>query len=105
MDAPVSTKNDVLRRLRASSVGIRKTGVRRLGLFGSFVHDAAAATSDVDFLVEFEPERKSYDNFWALSELLEDALQRPVDLLTTESLSPHLGPRILAEVEYVALGE
>lgn len=34
---------------------------------------------------------------------LEELFGRKVDLLTHESLSPYLGPRILREVEYVAL--
>jgi len=35
--------------------------------------------------------------------LVEDMLQRPVELVTPESLSPHIGPHILREAEYVAL--
>lgn len=38
-----------------------------------------------------------------LAFLLEDILGRKVDLLTPESLSPHIGPKILAEVEYGAI--
>jgi predicted nucleotidyltransferase len=105
MVAPASTKLEILARLAECSEPIRQSGVRRLGLFGSFVRGNDSAESDVDLLVEFDPARKTYDNFWMLSELLEAALQRPVDLITTESLSPHIGPRILAEVEYVSLGK
>jgi len=35
-----------------------------------------------------------------LAFFLEDIFGRKVVLLTPESLSPHLGPKILAEVEY-----
>jgi predicted nucleotidyltransferase len=35
-----------------------------------------------------------------LAFFLEDLLGRKVDLVTPESLSPHIGPKILAEVEY-----
>ncbi len=38
--------------------------------------------SDVDVLVEFEPGRKSFDNFMLVAFLLEDLLGRRVDLLT-----------------------
>ena len=74
--------------------------MRRLGLFGSFVRGCQTGDSDVDLLVEFEPGRKTYDNFIGLAELLENLLRRPVDLLTTDSLSPYIGPRILDETEY-----
>ena len=36
----------------------------------------------------------------SLSALLEDLLQRRVELVTTEALSQYLGPHILKEVEY-----
>lgn len=105
MDCPVTNKRDVFDRLIANRQSILDMGVRRLGIFGSFASGQPIDSSDVDLLVEFDPVRKSFDAYWGLSQLLEQALQRPVDLLTSESLSPHLGPRILAEVEYVALGE
>jgi predicted nucleotidyltransferase len=79
-------------------------GVRRGGVFGSFRHDAAREGSDVDLLVEFEPGQKTFDHFLALAGFLEGALQRPVELVTPEARSPHVGPHILREVEYVPLG-
>jgi predicted nucleotidyltransferase len=39
----------------------------------------------------------------ALSFFLEDLLVRKVELVTTDALSPHIGPHILKEVERVAL--
>jgi predicted nucleotidyltransferase len=104
MDQPVATKREVLDRLAASRRSIVNLGVRRLGIFGSFASGRPLDDSDVDMLVEFDPDRKTFDAYWGLSQLLEQTLRRPVDLLTRESLSPHFGPRILAEVEYVALG-
>jgi hypothetical protein len=60
--------------------------------------------SDVDILVEFDPQRKSFDNFMDLAFYLDDLLGRKVDLVTTESLSPYIGPHILHEVEYASDG-
>lgn len=80
---------------------LRRLGVRRLALFGSVLRDEARADSDVDLLVEFAPGEKSFDRFLMLAELLERLLGRPVDLVTTEGLSPYLGPRILAEAANV----
>ena len=104
MNGPVSTKREVIECLKRQSDALRDAGVRRLGLFGSFLSDNPRVDSDVDLLVEFEPSRKTYDNYFRLAELLEQEMRRSVDLLTTEGLSPYIGPRILAEVEYVALG-
>jgi predicted nucleotidyltransferase len=71
--------------------------VHRLALFGSFVRDQARSESDVDVLVEFVPEAETADNFFALCDLLEGLLERDVDLVTTNSLSPFIGPHILAQ--------
>jgi len=97
----VRTKQDVLSVLREKWGGLRALGVQRVGLFGSFVRGEAGADSDVDLLVEFEPGKKTFDNFVAVSCLLEVAFQRKVELLTPQSLSPYIGPHVLAEVEYV----
>ena len=99
------TRGAVEARLREHRAAIAALGVRRLGLFGSFRDDAATPSSDVDLLVEFEPGQKTFDHFMRLSLLLESLLGRSVDLVTPESLSPHIGPRILDRVLYVDLGE
>ena len=36
-----------------------------------------------------------------LSFFLEDVFGRRIELVTTDALSPYLGPHILSEVEYV----
>jgi predicted nucleotidyltransferase len=99
--APVQTKQDLIGRLRRRHDDLRRLGVRRLGVFGSFQRDAPTEESDVDLLVEFVPGEKSFDHFMSLSFLLEEELGRPVELMTREALSPHFGPHILEDVEYV----
>jgi predicted nucleotidyltransferase len=97
----VSTKSDLLHLLFDQQQQIRAFGVTRLGLFGSFVREQPHTESDIDILVEFEVGRKTFDNFINLSFYLEELFGRKVDLLTPESLSPHIGPHILRQVEYV----
>ncbi len=103
MNTTVQTKQDVLTALSQNHAPIRALGVKRLGLFGSFVHGQQRVESDVDLLVEFEPGQKTFDNFMQLALLLEDVLQRRVELVTPEALSPYIGPYILKEVEDVSL--
>ena len=103
MEMPVHTKRDLLERLRERREDITSLGVERLGVFGSFARDEPTVESDVDLFVEFAPGMKNFDRFMALAHLLEDALQRRVELLTPESLSPYIGPHILREVEYVEI--
>lgn len=96
----VQDKEQIFQRMADNRAALAEFGVRRFGLFGSFVHRSQSASSDVDILVEFKPDRKSFDNFMELAYLLEDILGRKVDLVTRESLSPYIGTKILAEVEY-----
>lgn len=103
METTVHTKSELFQRLRAQQVELGRLGVARLGVFGSFVRDEQTTDSDVDLLVEFEPERKTFRDFSALADLLESTLQRRVELVMPESLSPYIGPHILREVEYVEL--
>jgi predicted nucleotidyltransferase len=101
MITPVRTRADVLERLREAEEEIRGLGVHRLALFGSFARSEAHPDSDVDLLVEFAPGQKSFDGFMRLFDLLEERLARRVELVTTEALSPYIGPHILAEAEDV----
>lgn len=103
MTTQVETKDHVLQRLRQHASAMRALGVKRIGLFGSFERDEATGDSDIDLLVEFEPGEKSFDHFMQLAFLLEDLLERRVELVTREALRPYIGPHILAEVEYVSL--
>jgi predicted nucleotidyltransferase len=101
MDASSLTKEKAASLIEEHKEQIRALGVKRLGLFGSFVHGEQHGESDVDFLVEFEPGKKTFDNFIQLSFFLEDLLKRRVELVTPEALSPYIGPYIMSEVEYV----
>ena len=104
MDTSSLTKKKALSLIEEHKEQIKALGVKRLGLFGSFVRGELCGESDIDLLVEFEKDEKAFDNFIQLSFFLEDLLNRHVELLTTESLSPYIGPHIMSEVEYV-IGE
>jgi predicted nucleotidyltransferase len=87
--------------LAGSEPEIRALGVSRLALFGSVLRGEARLDSDIDLLVQFAPGAKTFNRFLALAELLEGRLGRSVDLVTTEALSPFIGPHILAEAKDV----
>lgn len=95
------TRQEACARLAESELEIRALGVARLALFGSVVRNQSRPDSDVDVLVQFVPGAKTYAHFLALSELLELRLGHRVELVTTDSLSPFIGPRILAEAQDV----
>lgn len=98
----VENKEEIAERLREARSQISPLGVRSIGLFGSFATEKQTPASDVDLLVDFEPDQHTFDNFMNLSFLLESLLGRRVELVTPESLSPHIGPHILREVKHVS---
>jgi predicted nucleotidyltransferase len=77
--------------------------VTSLGIFGSFSKGKIKDSSDVDLLVDFDPAKKSFDNFMDLSFFLEGIFGRKVEKVTTQSLSKFIGPHILNEVQNVSL--
>ncbi len=97
----VTDKTTLLQLLLEYRNDIRGFGVKQLGLFGSFARNTPNDKSDVDLLVEFEPGKKTYDNFMNLSMFLEELLGRDVELVTPQSLNKYIGPHILNEVQHV----
>jgi predicted nucleotidyltransferase len=98
----IERKSDIFAILARHETELKNFGVRRWGLFGSFLNDRQTDRSDVDIIVEFETGKKSFDNFMQLAAFLEKEIGRRVEILTPESLSPHIGPHILREVEYAS---
>lgn len=97
----VQNKQDVLSSIASSRESLEQFGVRSIGLFGSFARNEVHDDSDVDLLVDFHPEKKNFDNFMELAFFLETLLGREVEVLTPQSLSKHIGPYILKELENV----
>lgn len=79
----------------------RRSGARRLDLFGSAVRDDFDPNrSDLDFIVVFDnlPPVAYADAFFALKEGLERLFARPVDLVTERTIrNPYLRQRVAAE--------
>ncbi len=83
----------------------RRHQIRWLALFGSVLRDDFGPESDVDVLVEFEPEtRLGLMAYAAIQRELSQMFQRPVDLVTREGLKPLIKQAVLdsAEVIYAA---
>lgn len=95
------SKQDVIRGIGQKQSQLKSLGVSKLGLFGSFCRNEQTDKSDIDFFVSFTPGKKTFDNFMALSFLLEDMFHRRIELVTEKSLSPYLKPYILKELEYI----
>jgi len=82
----------------------RRHHVLRLAIFGSALREDFAADSDVDVLVEFDPQHVPGLAFFTMQDELSDLLGRRVDLHTRASLSRHFRDEVIREAEpvYVA---
>ncbi|MBU1299582.1 MAG: nucleotidyltransferase family protein [Bacteroidetes bacterium] len=75
---------------------LQRYGVKRVGLFGSYVHGESREDSDVDILVEIEKDISLLD-FVGLKLEIEESLGRKVDLVEYNTIKPFLKERILRE--------
>lgn len=79
-----------------------KLGIREIGLFGSYARNEQTETSDIDILIDFEPDKETFDNYMGVYGLLERLFKgTKVEIVTKNGLSPYIGPKILNEVHYV----
>ncbi len=101
MSPSTINKNTVFKILKENKDKISNCGIKRIGLFGSYVRGEQKKESDLDFLVEFDKGKKTYRNFIEINQLMKQLFNKKIDIVTKESLSPYIGPYIKKEVEYV----
>jgi predicted nucleotidyltransferase len=80
----------------------RRHHIRRLSLFGSVLTDRFTDESDVDMLVEFEPDHvPGLFRLVRMEQELSEIVGRKVDLRTAAELSRYFRDRVLAAAEPV----
>ncbi len=75
----------------------QKYHIRQLSFFGSVVRDDFGPESDIDVLVEFEPNYTPGLDFFLIEAELSRLVGRRVDLQTLNFLSPEIQSSVLAE--------
>ncbi len=81
---------------------LSKFGISAIGLFGSYARNEQSEKSDIDLLVDFEPDQENFDNYMALYDVFEKIFKNEkIEMVTKNGLSPYIGPKILNEVAYV----
>lgn len=75
----------------------KKYGVKRAQLFGSVATGKAQENSDIDILISFVKPTDGW-TYAGLARELEEALARPVDLVTENGLSDFLKPHIESDL-------
>lgn len=93
----------ILDKIHDAGNELRQIGVEKVGLFGSYSRGDADESSDIDIIIIFKPEYKTFDNYFKALDVLESSTSKNVDLVTPESLSEYIKPYIDKEVIYETL--
>jgi len=98
MNAAFITMNS----LRAQRADIERVadrwGARNIRVFGSVARGDTRAPGDVDFLVEFAPDRSLLDHGGFVNDL-ESLLGVPVDVVSEKGLRPGFRQRVMQEAQ------
>lgn len=96
-------KQQLIDTIQANRALLEEFSVKSLSVFGSVVRGEARPDSDVDILVEFEPDAEiGLFEFVRLKNALSDLIGIPVDLGTPDAIHPALKDDILREALHVA---
>ena len=99
MERDLTLIQEVLNKIRTVRADlVEKYTVLRIGVFGSFAKNNASKESDVDILVELD--EPTFDHYMDLKFYLEEILERPVDLVLSDTIKPRLKATIHQEVVY-----
>ena len=97
----MTSKEHILSEMKQQKRELQNLGIVRIGLFGSYVREEQSEKSDIDILIEFEPEKENFDNYMSVYDILENLFRNEkVEIVTKNGLSPYIGPQILKEVIY-----
>lgn len=86
------TKEEMIEKLKGNKEILKKYGVRRIGVFGSYVRGEQKRGSDIDLVVEFDLEefgkdfKGLFDAFMGLSSYIEMLFDRKIDILTPDCI-------------------
>lgn len=98
----MTTKENILNTLRSHKQEFSDLGIKNIGLFGSYLRNEQSTNSDIDLLIDFEPEKENFDNYMAVYDMFENIFKNEkIEVVTKNGLSNYIGPKILKEVMYV----
>lgn len=96
-------QRDIFKIIEDHQAEIKRLGVKRVGVFGSYAKNTQKPGSDVDILVEFYSKEKTFDHYVELKALLEKLLHRKVDLVTRQALKNGMKSAVLRDIRYAGL--
>jgi predicted nucleotidyltransferase len=94
-------RDDIIARLKEAEPALRARGIRHVALFGSVARGEERPDSDIDILVDLDPQMHLtiYD-YVGIKEYVSDLFGGPVDVISRGGLKPFIRPRVTAEAIY-----
>ncbi|OHC74754.1 MAG: nucleotidyltransferase [Rhodospirillales bacterium RIFCSPLOWO2_12_FULL_58_28] len=87
-----------IKRLSSHADDLRRQGIAHAAVFGSIVRGEARTDSDIDVLVDLDPDAElTLLDYVTLQSRLEEILCFPVDMVNRKTLKPFLRDNIIAE--------
>ncbi|MBI4275376.1 MAG: nucleotidyltransferase domain-containing protein [Rhizobiales bacterium] len=93
------TRDEIIDKLRATAPAIKAEGVTRLAIFGSRARGDEQANSDLDILIEVDPDAKfSLLNLVGVEHIVRDVTGLRTQAALRRSLDPRMAERIADDV-------
>ena len=94
-------KQEILDRLRENERALRERGVTHAALFGSRARGEERSDSDIDIMVEVDPDAHiSLFDYVGIVQYIEELFSVPVDVANREGLKPFVRPSAEREAVY-----
>jgi len=94
-------KQGIIARLRENEAALRARGVTHAALFGSRARGDGQPDSDIDIMIEIEPEAvQDVYAYVGLKSYIAELFAEPVDVVDRAALKPYVRPPAEAEAVY-----